>query len=341
MKKILIIVICVLAIFLFVNFNISFKLLGEDNIIIAVKQDEYLEYGWEAKVFNIKLNDKVKVSGSVDVNKVGQYQITYKFLNRKIVRMINVIDSESPKIVLNGDDRIVLYQGEEYEELGYQVSDNYDTDLEVKTENNIDKDKVGEYEIIYTVIDSSGNESKAKRIVEIKEKKVIVKQGVTYINGILIVNKNYSLPSNYGGENEEANKALKELQSAAKEEGYSLQLISGYRSYSTQHSIYNNYIKRWGQEYTDTVSAQPGHSEHQTGLAFDVGQLNSKFGETKEGIWLKNNCYKYGFIIRYLKGKENITGYSYEPWHIRYVGVDVATEIMQNNLTLEEYLGIA
>lgn len=69
--------------------------------------------------------------------------------------------------------------------------------------------------------------------------------------------------------------------------------------------------------------------------------MSNNYGETKEGKWLKENCYKYGFILRYLKGKENITGYAYEPWHIRYVGVDVATEIMQKNLTLEEYLGIA
>ncbi len=341
MKKMLMIFISILVILLVINFNISFKLFGEKRIVLDVKQVKYEEYGYEAKLFNINLSDKVKMTGNVDINTVGQYRLTYKFLNRKLERIIDVVDSESPKLKLKGDDRIILYLGEEYEELGYEVSDNYDIDLEVKIKNNVDKDKVGVYEVLYKVKDSSGNESSVIRIAEVKEKKVITKQGVTYINGILIVNKKYSLPSNYGGEDRVANSALKDLQRAASEEGYSLELISGYRSYSTQNAIYNNYIKRWGQEYTDTVSARPGHSEHQTGLAFDVGKLNTNFGQTKEGIWLKENCYKYGFIIRYLKGKEEITGYAYEPWHIRYVGIDSATEIMLNNLTLEEYLGIA
>lgn len=341
MKKVLIIIISVFLILLFGYFSVSFKLLGESSIVLDVNEDEYEESGYEAKIFNINLNDKVKIIGNVDINKIGKYSLTYKFLNKKIKRVVEVVDSENPKIELKGDTKVVLYQGEKYEELGYEVSDNYDTNFNVEIENNVDSDKVGQYEIIYKVKDSSGNESSVVRTVEVKEKKVIINDNVTYIKGILIVNKNYSLPSSYGGENSIANEALKKLQNAANKEGYSLPLISGYRSYSTQNSIYNSYIKRWGQEYTDTVSARPGHSEHQTGLAFDVGQLSSSFGDTEEGVWLKENCYKYGFIIRYLKGKEKITGYSYEPWHIRYVGVDVATEIMQKNITLEEYLGIA
>ena len=156
----------------------------------------------------------------------------------------------------------------------------------------------------------------------------------------MIVNKKYKLPSTFGGTDEIALAALNNLQQAANNAGYAMPLISGYRSYQTQNSIYNSYVSRWGIEYTDTVSARPGHSEHQTGLAFDVGELSNSYGETKAGIWLKENCHKYGFIIRYLKGKESITGYSYEPWHIRYVGVEVATEIMQKNITLEEYLGV-
>ena len=90
----------------------------------------------------------------------------------------------------------------------------------------------------------------------------------------------------------------------------------------------------------DTYSARAGHSEHQTGLAFDVGKIDDNYGNTKEGVWLKNNAHIYGFIIRYPKGKEHITGYKYEPWHIRYLGVDIATKVYNKGVTLEEYLGI-
>jgi len=164
---------------------------------------------------------------------------------------------------------------------------------------------------------------------------------VTYIKGVLIVNKVVALPSTYNpGTNAEALAALKKMQAAAKKEGYSLGLLSGFRSYETQKKLYNSYVAKYGQKTTDTFSARPGHSEHQTGLAFDVGAISDSFGDTKEGKWLEANAYKYGFIIRYPKNKTTITGYKYEPWHIRYLGKTVAKEVFDSGLCLEEYLGI-
>ena len=109
-----------------------------------------------------------------------------------------------------------------------------------------------------------------------------------------------------------------------------------------QKIIYNDYVARDGQLMADTYSARPGYSEHQSGLAIDVNSLDQDWENTPEGKWLSANCYKYGFIIRYPKGKEDITGYMYEPWHIRYVGKDLAEKLYNNGnwLTLEEYLGI-
>ena len=130
------------------------------------------------------------------------------------------------------------------------------------------------------------------------------------------------------------------MQSAASTLGLNLSLISGFRSYELQNSVYNNYVSWYGQASADTFSARPGHSEHQTGLAFDIGKLENSFGETASGKWLAENCHLYGFIIRYPKGKQNITGYKYEPWHVRYLGVDIATKVKNSGLTLEEYLGI-
>ena len=112
--------------------------------------------------------------------------------------------------------------------------------------------------------------------------------------------------------------------------------------YQDQEYIYNNYVRMDGQEAADTYSARAGFSEHQTGLVLDLNTVDISFDNTNESNWLRDNSYKYGFIIRYPKGKENITGYTYEPWHIRYVGKNLAKEIYNNGdyLTLEEYFGI-
>lgn len=167
------------------------------------------------------------------------------------------------------------------------------------------------------------------------------KDGLTYVNGILIVNKTYSVPSSYDpGLNPEAANAFAKLVKAAKSDGISIWSISNYRPYSSQQRIYNGYVSREGKAAADRHSARPGFSEHQTGLAYDVNSLDQNFGKTKEGIWLAENCYKYGFIIRYQKDKESITGYMYEPWHIRYLGVETATAVYNTGLCLEEYLGI-
>ena len=167
-------------------------------------------------------------------------------------------------------------------------------------------------------------------------------EGATYINGILVVNKSYPLPATYnpGGLSAETDAAVKAMQGAAWAEGISLWVQSGFRSYETQQTLYNNYVKRDGVTAADTYSARPGHSEHQSGFAFDVNIASSKFIGTPAQIWIDAHCTEYGFIIRYPKGKESITGYAYEPWHLRYVGVDLAKDIAASGKCLEEYLGV-
>lgn len=166
--------------------------------------------------------------------------------------------------------------------------------------------------------------------------------GATYIDGVLIVNKTYSLPSSFSPEGllPECSAAFREMQSAASQKGLSLYISSGYRSFSSQKTIYNRYVKRDGVELADTYSARPGHSEHQTGLAIDLNTIKQSFANTAEGKWVAAHCHEYGFIIRYPKGKSHITGYCYEPWHLRYVGVETATKIYNSGLCLEEYYGI-
>ena len=172
------------------------------------------------------------------------------------------------------------------------------------------------------------------------------KDGVTYIvtqyGYTLIANKTYSLPASYapGKLTKECSAAFREMQIAAEKSGIDLFVVSGYRSYADQQRIYRNYCADKGQETADTVSARPGHSEHQTGLAIDVNSLYASFAYTTEGRWLAENAWRYGFIIRYPKGLQGVTGYAYEPWHVRYLGKELAEDVYNSGLCLEDYFGI-
>ena len=142
---------------------------------------------------------------------------------------------------------------------------------------------------------------------------------------------------------EDAAAALEEMFAAAKEDGINLSIVSGYRSYSKQSSIYSRKKSSQGQEAADRVSARPGTSEHQLGLAMDLAkkgssQLNTSFGKTKEGQWVSANAHRFGFIVRYLEDYEDVTGYMYEPWHVRYVGVEHAAELYESGLPMEMYM---
>lgn len=171
---------------------------------------------------------------------------------------------------------------------------------------------------------------------------ITVKDGITYVNGVLVANKTYALPSDYnpGELLSECQEAFDTLQAAAAQENLSIWISSGFRSYSLQESLYTRYSAADGQAAADRYSARPGHSEHQSGLAIDLNTITQSFANTAEGKWIAENCWKYGFILRYPKEKEAQTGYMYEPWHIRYVGLEAAEEIFKSGLCLEEYYGI-
>ncbi len=163
---------------------------------------------------------------------------------------------------------------------------------------------------------------------------------VCEVNGIPIANKTYPVPADYSpGLLNETYDAFLELKQAAFEEGLEINFMSGFRSYGEQTEVYKGWYEIYSSE-ADRVSARPGHSEHQLGLAIDVNSIEFSFADTPEGLWLAENCYKFGFIIRYKKETEHITGYMYEPWHIRYLGKELAEEVHFSGLTLEEYLGI-
>lgn len=197
-----------------------------------------------------------------------------------------------------------------------------------------------------------------------EEKKEMLEIDIDNDNSLtVLVNKQHSLKENYEPddlvtvnvptilENPEVNQlrkeaadALKEMFDVALDDGISLYARSGYRSHNTQEMLFENYAQKHGEEAANRYSARAGQSEHQTGLVMDITsesvnfQLVEEFANTEEGKWVQENAHQFGFIIRYPKGKEDITGYIYEPWHLRYLGVEVATAVYESGLTYEEFL---
>ena len=177
---------------------------------------------------------------------------------------------------------------------------------------------------------------------------------------LFLVNRTYSLTADYAPEDlvmpavrrvsdavmmrREAAQALERLFDAAqREKGYTLVAVSGYRSYSTQNAIFDRKVRSVGKKQAMLLVAPPGCSEHQLGLAMDIGasrnhSLTPSFGKTDEGIWVAENCWRFGFIIRYREEWTEVTGYSYEPWHIRYVGEEHAGRIYECDIPLEYYV---
>ena len=324
---------------------------------------EQIEYKIGKKTYKEKIiwSDLQVEDGNV------YYTGTYKgmFSVKKKLYEVTLIVTDDVAPIIEGVQNIEIYEDEELDLLkAVKATDNSHDEVSLILKGEYDITKKGKYLLTYEAKDKVGNVTTKEFTLTVKEKvvekpngntnaskivgttkegyKIEMKNGAYYINNILIANKTYSLPSTYTpGLLPELNNAFEKLKNAAAEDGISLKIISGFRSYHSQNSIYNNYVARDGKKEADTYSARPGHSEHQTGLAIDVNSLMFDFGETKEGKWLQNHAHQYGFIIRYPEGKEAITGYRYEPWHLRYVG-ELSKELYNdgNWITLEEYLGI-
>lgn len=369
-KKILILIFIILIILISLLFiyNKKNKLIYKEEITINVGDklpsiNDYVDKKDLNKVKNININFK---DINIEQNKIyysGIYNGSFSFNNKIYNVKLNVLDNIAPTIENIKD--ITIYEGEKINLMkDIKVTDNSHEQIDIQIDGTYNISKKGKYNLKYIAIDKSKNKTVKEFKLIVKEKiknntnsnitreigktkkgyKIEQKNGIYYINGILIANKTYNLPSNYnpGSLLSTFTSNFNKMKNNAKNNNINLYIRSGFRSYNTQVSLYNNYAKRDGKAAADTYSARAGHSEHQTGLAADINSLDQSFINTKEGKWLNDNCYKYGFIIRYPKGKESITGYIYEPWHIRYVGTDISSKLYNNGnwITLEEYLGI-
>jgi len=380
---ILIMLIIIIAIII-ITFNIYNRALSYKNSIsIKIGEElpvinDYVDNEELKRLDNKKIiwNDIPIEEGKV--YSAGEYTGYITFRKQKIEIKVNVIDEEAPFI--EGVEDITIYVNEEVDlTKNITTTDNSHDEVSLNVNGEYNITTAGEYPLSYVATDKSGNETIKEFKLIIKEKEVpkptyipstntgttvtenvvigttskgyTIKRinGIYYVDGVLIANKTYALPSSYapGGIDSTFMNNFYSMQGDAASQGIGLSIVSGYRSYTKQSNTYYNYVNRDGQVLADTYSARPGHSEHQTGLAADIlnpgnYSLLQSWINTPEGQWLNNNCYKYGFIIRYPQGKDNITGYMYEPWHIRYVGVELATKLYNggNWISLEEYFGI-
>lgn len=362
--------ILVVAITLFIYSNRSLKYKTEVTIKVGEKIptiSSYISKSELKRITNKNIKWKNITTKDNKVYNTGTYKGYLKFKGKDILLKLNVIDDQKPSI--EGVKDITITEGEDIDLLKeITVKDNSNDKVSVKVEGTYDTNKSGEYILSYQATDKSGNKETKEFKLIVKEKKktkanaststtenvtigkttksYTIKRinGIYYVNDILIANKTYALPKDYapGGLLSDFNNAFETMRKDAANQGINLKVVSGYRSYSTQNAIYNRYVNRDGVATADTYSARAGYSEHQSGFAADINSLDQAFINTPEGKWLNENCYKYGFIIRYPHNKESLTGYMYEPWHIRYIGKNIAKKLYNNGswLSLEEYLGI-
>lgn len=255
-----------------------------------------------------------KIDGSYDLNSVV-YLVNNGIKYEYSEKLVNIVQSKY--FVMSRLDRYMAYESEDIDTIITNINSNLDYEFYTNT--------------------MPTDTTKATLLIT---NKYYYLEEDYYYGELVKMDKAYD---NKNGSmlNSVAYEAFKKLVDDAEKEGYHIRNNSAYRSYDTQSGLYNNYKNSYGLTYADKWSARAGHSEHQTGLALDVGVKSEyslgKFESSREFTWMKDNCYKYGFILRYPKGKEYITGYGYEPWHYRYVGVEVATYIYENDITFEEY----
>ena len=356
-----ILVLILVGVLLFFNYKKNLILKNKANIVFVKDTDIEIndEVILETFIKEIKNGKLLNGDEIVDTSKLGKKKLVFSVKDKNDEEEtfnlnVNIVDTTKPEI--EAKEEISAYVGSKIDLLKeVSVKDNSLEEIEAKVIGEYDINKEGEYELKYEASDSSGNKSSFDFVLKVTDdpnNRVFTTSkgfsgktvnGVTYIDGVLIANKTYSLPSNYGtGLTSETRNAFNKMQADAKALGLNLWLSSGFRSYNDQKYIYNNYVARDGQAAADTYSARPGYSEHQTGLAFDLNTISDAFADTPEGKWVAENCHKYGLILRYPKGKDSITGYKYESWHLRYLGGELPGKLYNNGdwITLEEYFGI-
>lgn len=278
----------------------------------------------------------------------------------KLIKHNNYIHSDHYKLLtlgyseeeiarINNKDNIKIILSREYNKYiidilnaKYVLNNNIDSYIEYKTKNiDLDIDKV----IAYINVRADKDWYSDDLETDVSKGILMLVNKYHYLNEDYKVENLVDMEVKYAASNKklnaEAYEKFKEMCNAAKRAGYIIYATTAYRSYSSQEAAYTNLKNEGGRIYADKYAARPGFSEHQTGLAVDITYSNKEedceFQDSEEYKWLIENAPNYGFILRYPEGKEDITGFNYEPWHFRYVGVDTALIITKDNITFDEY----
>ena len=347
----------VLFLFLFLFFNVfgggaNVKLKNDlkaeiGSHIVASSFVEEIKEGHISKDQAVDTSSLGKKTCRITVQS-GEKEKDYEFT-------VTIVDTQEPVIGVGDELFVARGMGVDIAKQS-MISDNSGETPETTVSGTWDVNAVGDYSVKISATDSSGNKTKKDitlKVVDpneastysfVTDKGFVAdrKDGITQIDGIIVVNRSFSLPSSFApGIQEEARTAFYEMAEAADKEEVSLWIINDFRSWEEQDEIYKDYYSTYGAD-ADTMSARPGHSEHQSGFALDLNSFSTDFGGTKEGKWIAEHAWEYGFIMRYPEGKENLTGYKAEPWHVRYVGKDLAKTLYNNGdwITLEEHFGI-
>lgn len=354
--KIIGVIVCILlGIYLFYLKQVNdLKKLGysreaSNNILFSFKKDYIMSIG-KNKTLNRAFESDDYIEDNLDIYRRVKYvdhDDLIKNINRALkigynYNDINIIfshgNNESVKKFLNKGKVKYL---EEFLSIDYAKLDNYDRYLKYADETGEDEDVTALY--VNLDLDKPDYEN----AVEVKKFSIdMLVNKHRYLGKKFEPNDLMEIPVEYASEeglksSRIAFNAFREMSNAATKEGYGIIINSAYRNYDDQIDISNYYLKWYGQNYVDKYVAKPGYSEHQTGLAYDIGSTSvNVFANSKEYAWMKDNAYKYGFIERFTKRYEGITGFRMEPWHYRYVGKDIAKYMHDNNISLEEYYAV-
>lgn len=338
--------------------------------IVELEGKDVLDTKKESVINSFKTDySDLEIEKNKKYPKIGSYdlQINYKLNGKEIIENVKIIIKDTIKPTFTkSPEKIEFNKGFNPDDLSsnFTAEDLSSVEIKIDTEK-LNSNKSGEYEVTVTATDKYNNKNVKKVKIIVKEEQENSNEGKNepnqsgnqnvesqstpytvsdprYVNGIMIVNKKNPVPYNYAPyENAEAGNQVRNLISEMQILGFNISnSYSGFRSFETQAGLYKNYVNSYGEAEADTFSARAGYSEHQTGLAFDLlhgdGTLVVNNNEVN---WIAQNAHRFGFIVRYKAGKEHITGYQAEPWHLRYVG-NIATDIYNSGLTLEEYLGV-
>lgn len=294
--------------------------------------------------FSIGIYSTLKIRAKIAYEKTYEYKLLDKGYNDEQVKLIikNYRDKEIDYILDNANANTYI----ELLNDKYFIYDNFYSYLDYynQDDNNLKSIR----EIVEKVNTNTYKEYYSETTAtDISKKELMLVNKYTYLNAEYVPETLVTIPTTYAwGEygskqvTQNTYDAFLNLWNAGYEQGYYFMVSSAYRTYEKQQSVYDEYKNSQGLEYADKIAARPGHSEHQTGYALDIFEKSTKqsnFHTTESYEWLKNNAHKYGFILRYPEDKEQVTGYSFESWHYRYVGIDTATYIYENNITFDEY----